>query len=94
MSANKLPLFTTGASGQLERLVLEHHSRLDPSAGELAPFRVSTHIGKSSDIATTLAQTSAASEKGALEDHGVLSRLIGHQTRPLADAVAAVEQSD
>ncbi|MDQ6931198.1 MAG: SDR family oxidoreductase [Candidatus Eremiobacteraeota bacterium] len=47
-------------------------------------------MGLPDAMATMLAQTSAATAKGALEDHGhVLSRLIGHQTTSLADAVAA-----
>jgi NAD(P)H dehydrogenase (quinone) len=42
-------------------------------------------------VATMLAETSAGTAKGALEDHGhALSRLIGHSTTSLADAVAAV----
>jgi NAD(P)H dehydrogenase (quinone) len=42
-------------------------------------------------VATMLAETSAASARGALEDHGhALSRLIGHSTTSLADALAAV----
>ena len=52
-------------------------------------------MGLPVDMATMLAQTSALTAKGALEDHGrVLSRLIGHPTTPLADAVAAVVQRD
>jgi NAD(P)H dehydrogenase (quinone) len=48
-------------------------------------------MGLPDAIATMLAETSAGTAKGALEDHGrVLSRLIGHQTTSLADAVAAV----
>ena len=51
-------------------------------------------MGLPDDMATMLAETSAAAAKGALEDHGhELSRLIGHSTTPLADAVAAVVQS-
>lgn len=48
-------------------------------------------MGLPDDMATMLAQSSAATTRGALEDHGhVLSRLIGHPTTSLADAVAAV----
>jgi NAD(P)H dehydrogenase (quinone) len=48
-------------------------------------------MGLPGAIATMLAETSAGTAKGALEDHGhALSRLIGHQTTSLADAVAAV----
>ncbi len=48
-------------------------------------------MGLPDAIATMLSETSARTAKGALEDHGrVLSRLIGHQTTSLADAVAAV----
>jgi NAD(P)H dehydrogenase (quinone) len=48
-------------------------------------------MGLPDDMATMLAETSARTANGALEDHGrVLSRLIGHQTTSLADAVAAV----
>ena len=51
-------------------------------------------MGLPVDMATMLAETSAVTAKGALEDHGhVLSRLIGHPTTPLADAVAAVVQN-
>lgn len=51
-------------------------------------------MGLPDAMATMLAQTSAATAKGALEDHRrVLSRLIGHPTTSLADAVAAVQQS-
>jgi NAD(P)H dehydrogenase (quinone) len=50
-------------------------------------------MGLPDAMATMLAETSAGTAKGALEDHGrVLSRLIGHPTTPLADAVAAVVQ--
>ncbi|MGH7728478.1 MAG: SDR family oxidoreductase [Vulcanimicrobiaceae bacterium] len=49
-------------------------------------------VGLPDAVATMLAQVSAATAKGALEDHGrVLSRLIGHPTTSLADAVAAVQ---
>ncbi len=48
-------------------------------------------MGLPDAMATMLAQSSAATARGALEDHGhVLSRLIGHPTTSLADAVAAV----
>jgi NAD(P)H dehydrogenase (quinone) len=48
-------------------------------------------MGLPDAVATMLSETSAGTAKGALEDHGhVLSRLIGHQTTSLADAVAAV----
>ena len=41
-------------------------------------------------VATMLAETGAATARGALEDHGhALSRLIGHPTTSLTDAVAA-----
>jgi NAD(P)H dehydrogenase (quinone) len=47
-------------------------------------------MGLPDDVATMLAETSAATARGALEDHGhALSRLIGHSTTSLADAVAA-----
>lgn len=47
-------------------------------------------MGLPEAVATMLAQSSAATAKGALEDHGrELSRLIGHPTTSLADAVAA-----
>lgn len=50
-------------------------------------------MGLPDSVATMLAETSAGTAKGALEDHGrVLSRLIGHPTTSLADAVAAVVQ--
>ena len=46
-------------------------------------------MGLPDDMATMLAETSAATARGALEDHGhVLSGLIGHATTSLADAVA------
>jgi NAD(P)H dehydrogenase (quinone) len=48
-------------------------------------------MGLPDAVATMLAETSAATARGALEDHGrTLSRLIGHKTTSLADAVAAV----
>jgi NAD(P)H dehydrogenase (quinone) len=48
-------------------------------------------MGLPNAVATMLADTSAGTAKGALEDHGrVLSRLIGHPTTSLTDAVAAV----
>lgn len=48
-------------------------------------------MGLPDAMTTMLAQTGTATAKGALEDHGhVLSRLIGHPTTSLADAVAAV----
>ena len=48
-------------------------------------------MGLPDDVAAMLAETSARTAKGALEDHGhALSRLIGHPTTPLADAVATV----
>jgi NAD(P)H dehydrogenase (quinone) len=51
-------------------------------------------MGLPDAIATMLAETSAATEKGALEDHGhALSRLIGHSTTSLADAVAGAVSS-
>jgi NAD(P)H dehydrogenase (quinone) len=51
-------------------------------------------MGLPDAMATMLAETSAATAKGALEDHGhVLSRLIGHSTTSLADAVAAAVSS-
>ncbi len=47
-------------------------------------------MGLPDAMATMVAQTSALTAKGALEDHGrVLSRFIGHPTTSLADAVAA-----
>jgi NAD(P)H dehydrogenase (quinone) len=47
-------------------------------------------MGLPDTVATMLAETSAAVARGALEDHGyALSRLIGHSTTTLADAVAA-----
>lgn len=47
-------------------------------------------MGLPDPVATMLAETSAATARGALEDHGhALSRLIGHSTTSLADAVAA-----
>ena len=47
-------------------------------------------MGLPDAVATMLAETGAGAAKGALEDHGrALSRLIGHQTTSLADAVAA-----
>jgi NAD(P)H dehydrogenase (quinone) len=64
MSANKPRLLITGASGQLGRLVVEHLSRLDPSADvtamvrtppaadELSPFRVATRVGDYTDPAS------------------------------------------
>jgi NAD(P)H dehydrogenase (quinone) len=60
-----------------------------------ADFRAAlVGMGLPDAMATMLAETSAATAKGALEDHGhVLSRLIGHSTTSLADAVAAVVQS-
>lgn len=48
-------------------------------------------MGLPEAVATMLAQSSAATARGALEDHGrVLSGLIGHPTTSLSDAVAAV----
>ena len=48
-------------------------------------------MGLPDAMATMLAETSTATARGALEDHGhALSRLIGHSTTSLADAVAAV----
>ena len=48
-------------------------------------------MGLPDAMATMLAETSAGTANGALEDHGhALSRLIGHSTTSLADAVAAV----
>jgi NAD(P)H dehydrogenase (quinone) len=60
-----------------------------------ADFRAAlVGMGLPGAMATMLAETSAGTAKGALEDHGhVLSRLIGHSTTSLADAVAAVVQS-
>ncbi len=60
-----------------------------------ADFRAAlVGMGLPDAVATMLADTSAGTAKGALEDHGqVLSRLIGHSTTSLADAVAAVVQS-
>ena len=51
-------------------------------------------MGLPDAIATMLADTSAVTARGALEDHGhALSRLIGHSTTSLADAVAAALSS-
>ncbi len=47
-------------------------------------------MGLPEAVATMVAESSAGVAKGALEDHGhTLSRLIGHATTSLADAVAA-----
>lgn len=56
-----------------------------------ADFRAAlTGMGLPDAVAAMLAQSSAATANGALEDRGhALSRLIGHPTTSLADAVAA-----
>ena len=71
--------------------------------GKMVPYRNMSEadfraalvgMGLPDAMATMLAETSAGTAKGALEDHGhVLSRLIGHSTTSLVDAVAAVVQS-